>query len=144
MFTIEDIDKEARKRLYGASQVSTAEDARMSSGVPLFTEDDVHKTQHCLDIILRSMFVKKKISREYFNAKCREKAIGEGYLPYQATTSGSNLVRTLLQGNISINRFLETLQVLGLSLADMSVKVKGPRDNGELFGIQETVDKFSK
>lgn len=144
MLTIADIDKEARKRLYGAPQVATTEDARMSSGIPLFTEEDVHKTQHCLDIILRSMFVKKRISREYFNAKCREKAIGEGYLPTQATTTGSNLVRTLVNGNISIGRFLETLQVLNLSLADMSVKIKSSQGNDELFGIQDTVSQKQK
>lgn len=144
MFSIADIDKEARKRLYGAPPVASVEDARMSSGVPLFTEADIHATQHCLDIILRSMFVQKRISREYFNAKCREKALGEGYLPTQANTSGSNLVRTLIAGNITISRFLEALQVLDLTLSDMTVTVRPRHGESELFGIQETIDKFTK
>ncbi len=141
MFSIADIDKEARKRLYGAPVITTVEDARMSSGVPLFTEEDVHKTQHCLDILLRSMFVQKRISREYFNAKCREKALEQGYLPSQANTSGSNLVRTLIAGNITISRFLEALQVLDLTLSDMTVTVSSQQGKRELFGIQDTVDK---
>lgn len=139
MFSIADIDKEARKRLYGAPIITTVEDARMSSGVPLFTEEDVHKTQHCLDILLRSMFVQKRISREYFNAKCREKALEQGYLPSQANTSGSNLVRTLIAGNITISRFLEALQVLDLTLSDMTVTVSSPQGRNEMFGIQSTV-----
>ena len=141
MFSIADIDKDARKRLYGAPVITTVEDARMSSGVPLFTEEDVHKTQHCLDILLRSMFVQKRISREYFNAKCREKALEQGYLPSQANTSGSNLVRTLIAGNITISRFLEALQVLDLTLSDMTVTVSSQQGKSELFGIQDTVDK---
>ena len=141
MFSIADIDKEARKRLYGAPVITTVEDARMSSGVPLFTEEDVHKTQHCLDILLRSMFVQKRISREYFNAKCREKALEQGYLPSQANTSGSNLVRTLIAGNITISRFLEALQVLDLTLSDMTVTVSSQQGKSELFGIQDTVNK---
>mgnify|MGYP003294518467 CR=1 FL=1 len=141
MFKIADIDDLARQRLYGAPQVNVVDDARMSSGIPLFTEKDVHETQHCLDIILRSMFVKKRISREYFNAKCREKAMEQGYLPTQATTTGSNLVRTLVNGNITISRFLEALQVLDLTLADMSVKVKSTKGADEMFGIQDTVSK---
>lgn len=136
MFSIADIDREKRKLLYGNKQVTTVEDACMSSGTPLFTPDDVHKTQHCLDIILRSIFVKKRISREYFNAKCREKAIAKGCLPTQANTSGSNLVRTLIAGGITISRFLEALSVLDLTLDNMTVSIKSDHGSGEMFGVQ--------
>lgn len=85
--------------------------------------------------------MEKRISREYFNAKCREKALEAGYLPTQANTTGSNLVRTLVAGNITISRFLEALQVLDLTLADMTVKVKSNSGSEDLFGIQATVKK---
>ena len=138
MIKIADIDKETRRRLYGAPQVATVEDARMTSGAPLFTEADVHKTQHCLDIILRSMFVKKRISREFFNSKCREEALKAGCLPTQANTPGSNLVRTLIAGHITISRFMEVLDVLDWTLADMSVTIKTPGGSEDLFGVLDT------
>ena len=70
MFSIADIDKETRKRLYGQQTVSTVEDAQMSAGSPMFTEEDVRSTQHCLDIILRSVFVSKRISKDFFSGTC--------------------------------------------------------------------------
>ena len=101
MFSIADIDKETRKRLYGQQTVSTVEDAQMSAGSPMFTEEDVRSTQHCLDIILRSVFVSKRISKDFFSAKCHEYALSQGTLPIQANTFGSNLMRTLVKGNIT-------------------------------------------
>ena len=140
MFSIADIDKETRKRLYGQQKVSTVEDAQMSAGSPMFTEEDVHSTQHCLDIILRSVFVSKRISKDFFSAKCHEYALSQGPLPLQANTFGSNLMRTLVKGNITINRFLEALNVLGMTLADMQVTVKSSHGADEKFSVQETAD----
>lgn len=136
---IADIDKETRKLLYGAPQVKTVDDAMMSSGAPMFTESDIHVTQHCLDIILRSIFVKKRITREYFNSKCREKALQSGCLPQQANTPGSNLIRTIIAGNITMNRFIEVLKMLDWTLADMSVTIKTSGGSEDLFGVLDTV-----
>lgn len=149
MFKIADIDKLARQRLYGCPVVSTVEDTQMTSGTPMFTEDDIHRTQDghaCseLDILLRSIFVKKRISKEYFNGKCREYALGMNLLPSQANTAGSNLVRTLNSGNITISRFFEALQVLGWSLLDLQVKVKTVTGSVETYNIQDAVPSSGK
>lgn len=140
MFSIADIDKEARKRLYGAPQVASVDEARMSSGAPLFSRDEVHRTPHYLDILFRSLCVRKRITREYLNAKCREYALNHGYLPAQASTFGSNLVRTLLMGNITFSRFQEALQVLDMNIVDMTVQIKSASGLDESFSIQDSIE----
>lgn len=138
MFKIEDIDAETKKRLYGAPDVKTVDEARMSSGTPLFTDKDVRDAKNnFLDILIRGMLVKNNVSREYFNAKCREYYQGLGCLSTQANTNGSNLVRTLILGNLTWNRFTETLAVLGWEFADVTVTVKSSSKSDETFSLQE-------
>ena len=137
-FSIADIDETMKKRLYGAPEVKTVDEARMCSGTPLFTEHDVRDAKNnFLDVLIRSMLVKKKVSREYFNAKCREYYQGLGCLSTQANTNGSNLVRTLILGNLTWNRFAETLSVLGWELSDLTVTVRSSSKADETFGLQE-------
>lgn len=141
MFSIADIDAETKKRLYGAPEVKTVDEARMSSGTPLFTEKDIYDAKNnFLDIMIRSMLVKKNVSREYFNAKCREYYQSLGCLSVQANTNGSNLVRTLILGNLTWNRFTETLSVLGWELSNLTVTVKSSSKADETFGLQEIMD----
>jgi len=138
MFSIADIDAETKKRLYGSPEVKTVDEARMCSGTPLFVDKDVYDAKNnFLDIMIRNMLVKRKVSREYFNAKCREYYQGLGCLSTQANTNGSNLVRTLILGNLTWNRFTETLAVLGWELSNLTVTVKSSSKVDETFGLQE-------
>lgn len=138
MFKIADIDKMTRERLYGAKVVTSIEDSLMSSGTPLFDESKIYETNHFLDIVLRTIFVEKRISKEYFSAKCREYALKRGYQPLQANTEGSNLVRTLQAGGITINRFTQTLKVLGLTMTDLQVSFTGANGAEETYSVKKT------
>jgi len=138
------LDESIRERLYGAPAVASVDMTLMSSGTQLFDEASIYATQHPLDVLLRTIFVEKRISKEYFSAKCREYALRKGYQPLQANTEGSNLVRTLQQGGITINRFLQTLSVLNLTLTDMQVSFKTPEGVDETFSVRKTAASHKK
>ena len=138
------IDESVRERLYGAPTVASVDTVLMSSGTQLFSEESIYETQHPLDIVLRTIFVEKRISKEYFAAKCREYALRKGYQPLQANTEGSNLVRTLQQGGITINRFLQTLSVLNLTLTDLQVSFRTTDGTEETYGVRKTSASHGK
>jgi len=115
------------------------DEALRTSGTPLFTEADVRESRSFLDRILRLIFVRKRITREYFSGRCRKYALE--VLNEHSTkidSTGSNLTRALQKGNITINRAEEaTLKVLGYRLEDVVVTLVDEQGKKETFSLME-------
>lgn len=120
------------KNAFSGSIVSVDEVLK-TSGRPIFTIDDVRAVSTPLDRILRMVFVKNRVTYEYFNQCCRKYAIEVLHSHQtQINSVGSNIVRTLQKGNISHGRFFEALvDVLGYKLIDLKITFQS--DQGEML-----------
>lgn len=139
---IPNIEEEFSQRFLSGPRY-TLDQTLMSSGAPLFVQEEVVASTHPLDVLLRSIFVKKKITKEYFSQQCRKYAIEVmGLMSSAANTPGSNLIRALKQGNISWMRFFEALAVLNLSIEDMSIKLSSINGEVETINLLESLEKY--
>lgn len=140
---IPEISEEFRERFLNGPKCTAAQLA-MTAGSPLFLPEEVLATNHELDILLRSVFVRKQISKEYFSQQCRRYAIEVmGFLSTQANTPGSNLIRALKIGNITIQRFNEALQILNFNIVEMKLTVTDANGVQETFSTTDAYDKFA-
>ncbi len=140
---IPEISEEFKERFLNGPRCTAAELER-SAGMALFTEDEVLATSHELDILLRSVFVRKRISKEHFAQQCRRYAIEVmGLMSAQANTPGSNLMRALKMGNITIQRFNEALQVLNFTISEATVTLADTDGKQETFSVRDAYERYT-
>ena len=121
----------AMEELMRGGPGTTIDRARMSDGPPLFNKEDIRKSQNELDVSLRYIFDHMKIGKSYLGDKATDyyQSIAK-HGREKAKSDTQNLVRTLEKGDITFNRYSETMRCLGWDLIDLSVTVKD--DVGEI------------
>lgn len=137
---------ETIKRLMSAgSNSSTVERSRMKDGQPLFTMEDVANSRNSLDVELRYIFQHFEMGKSYFNDKSVEYYQKvEGHSRDKAKSDTQNLIRTLEKGNITDNRFEESIRVLGFEIIDRSVTIRDEIGNTYTFSSSQALKDAKK
>lgn len=138
---IPSIDESIQHLMGGGSSKPSVDRNRMNDGQPLFTKEDILQSKNDLDIQLRYIFDYYKIGKSYFNDRSTDYYHRvEGHSREKAKSDTQNLVRTLARGDITFNRFNESLRTLGFEVVDQSVTIRD--DIGELktFSVSKAIE----
>lgn len=117
--------------------------SRMKDGPPMFKKEDIAESRNNLDLMLRDIFVSFDIGRSYFS----DKSVAyyqniERHSKDKAKSDTQNLIRTLEKGNITDNRFEETIRTLGFEIVDRSITLKDDVGDLHTFSISKAKTKI--
>ena len=129
---------ETMQELLNGGEKTSIDRARMSDGPPLFTRDDIRRSQNELDMSLRYIFDDLKIGKSYLSDKATDyfQRIA-GHPREKAKSDTQNLVRTLEKGDITFNRYRETMRCLGWEIVDLSVTIRDDLGQMKTFSTAE-------
>lgn len=122
-----------------------------TSGIPIFNEEDVEKSRNKLDVLLRLLFVKYRVTRLRFARQFQKYAISVLSIPVMHINSQrENFLRAIRDGNITWNKFESVLAViLGLKMSKITIECVN-LDGGSVSITAETdkvgeknADKYS-
>jgi len=138
---IPSIDENIKHLMSGGPNTSSVDRNRMSDGQPLFNKESIIQAKNDLDIELRYIFDHYKIGKSYFSDKSVEHYQRiEGQSRDKAKSSCQNLVRTLQHGDITFNRFEESMRVLGFEVVDRSVTIRDDIGQLQTFSVSKALE----
>jgi hypothetical protein len=138
---IPSVNDNIRNMMSEGTAKSLVDRSRMSEGQQMFTKADIQKSKGDLDVELRYMFSYFKIGKSYFNDKAVEyyQRI-EGHSRDKAKSDTQNLMRTLEKGDITDNRFRETIRTLGFEVVERSVTIRDDTGKLHTFSTSKAYD----
>ena len=99
----------------------------LHQGEPIFTEQDLQGSRNELDLLIRKLFIKKKITTGFFTLRHAHYARTKlGLLESQVGNNKGNLLRPLRAGNITYKVFRNTLLALGFDITEIKMKLRAP------------------
>lgn len=102
-------------------------------GEALLTEIDINKSKNYLDVLLRKLLVRNKITKTQFNDAIVEYNDQVGTHPARTSNTIGNLRKSIHIGNISFKKFLETLRIFNYRITNMKISLINP--DGEEYDI---------
>lgn len=90
-------------------------------GNPMVTPKDIKTCKNYLDVIVRTIFIENKISKEEFKEVVIAYADTLGIHPSKTANMVGSMKKSICDGNISYKRFVQTLKMLGMDITDITV-----------------------
>ena len=122
-----------------------------TSGIPIFQEEDVNNSSNKLDVLLRMLFVRYRVTRLRFAKQFQKFAVSFLRIPVMHINSQrENFLRAVRDGNVTWNKFESVLAViLGLRIVKITIECE-TLDGGRVSITAETdkvgeknVDKYA-
>lgn len=115
-----------------------------TSGIPIFNDEDVDRSVNKLDVILRLLFVRYRVTRLRFARQFQKYAVSRLLISEMNINSQrENYLRSIRDGCITWNKFESVLEViLGLILTSCTFEFR-TLDGGKV-SITAEFDKFLK
>lgn len=109
-------------------------------GTPLFKPEDVDKTPFFLDKLVRALFVRKEVTKEYFTACYHKYARDTLGMPVEQRNSGKdNLLKAIQKGRMTQRTFQRTMKVLDYSIYDIEVDVYQANGSPEALRLTDLI-----
>lgn len=113
-----------------------------TSGIPIFSEEDIKLSRNKLDVLLRMLFVKYGITRLRFARQFQKYAVSVLLIAeMNINAQRENYLRAIKEGNITWKKFEQVLEViLGLKMSRITIDCTGIE--GSKVSITAETDKI--
>jgi len=128
----EDFSQEFLKRFSGAlPKISNLE-----IGKPIFTNEDVNRSPHPIDRILRRICVDRGLTKELWLTKSFEYSLNvQGMLPDQARNKANNSFKAILKVQVTLQNFNYFIKVLGFTGGTFTYRPVDEQGNVEEYTV---------